>query len=134
MAQVEIGTVDVFVIAPRSAGWRVLALQRGTDTRCPGAGSLCTATSNPERSRRTRRSAKCARSPGWSSRLYNACVQPFYLHKTHTLQLAIVFAAFVDEPDAVVIGVEHQRAEWLSVEDALLRSTFPGASVAADDR
>ena len=25
-------------------------------------------------------------------------VQPFYLHKTHTLQLAIVFAAFVDEP------------------------------------
>jgi 8-oxo-dGTP pyrophosphatase MutT (NUDIX family) len=58
-------------------------------------------------------------------RLYNACVQPFYLHKTHTLQLAIVFAAFVDEPGAVVIGVEHQRAEWLSVEDALLRFNFP---------
>jgi len=60
------------------------------------------------------------------ARLYNVRVQPFYLHKTHTVQLAIVFAAFVTEPADVTIGVEHQRAEWLSVEEALTRYAFPG--------
>jgi 8-oxo-dGTP pyrophosphatase MutT (NUDIX family) len=59
-------------------------------------------------------------------RLYNVRVQPFYLHKTHTLQLAIVFAAFVAEPATVAIADEHQRAEWLSVDDALTRFAFPG--------
>jgi 8-oxo-dGTP pyrophosphatase MutT (NUDIX family) len=59
-------------------------------------------------------------------RLYNVRVQPFYLHKTHTLQLAIVFAAFVSEPANVTIADEHQRAEWLSVDDALTRFAFPG--------
>jgi hypothetical protein len=58
-------------------------------------------------------------------RLYNIRVQPFYLHKTHTLQLAVVFAAFVAEPAITATGPEHQRAEWLSVESALARFNFP---------
>ena len=37
MAEVRVGTVDVLVIRPLIGGWRVLALQRGADTRCPGA-------------------------------------------------------------------------------------------------
>ena len=37
MTQIEVGTVDVFVIEPRTHGWRVLALQRVLGTRCPGA-------------------------------------------------------------------------------------------------
>ena len=35
--RIEVGTVDVFVIRPLASGWRVLALQRGNDTRCPSA-------------------------------------------------------------------------------------------------
>ena len=58
-------------------------------------------------------------------RLYNVRVQPFYLHKTRTLQLAIVFAAFVDQSTVVTVGTEHQRAEWLTVDDALVRFSFP---------
>jgi 8-oxo-dGTP pyrophosphatase MutT (NUDIX family) len=58
-------------------------------------------------------------------RLYIVRVQPFYLHKTRTVQLAIVFAAFVTEPGKVTIAEEHQRAEWLSVDDALERFAFP---------
>jgi len=126
MAQIEIGTVDVFVIAPRSAGWRVLALQRGTDTRCPGAWEPVHGHIEPGEEPEDAAIREVREESGLVvDRLYNACVQPFYLHKTHTLQLAIVFAAFVDEPGAVVIGPEHQRAEWLSVEDALLRFNFP---------
>ena len=41
------------------------------------------------------------------------------------MQLAVVFAAFVAEPADVTTGPEHQRAEWLSVDDALARFSFP---------
>ncbi len=126
MAQIEIGTVDVFVIAPRSAGWRVLALQRGTNTRCSGAWEPVHGHIEPGEEPEDAAIREVREESGLVvDRLYNACVQPFYLHKTHTLQLAIVFAAFVDEPGTVTIGPEHQRAEWLSVEDALLRFNFP---------
>jgi type II secretory ATPase GspE/PulE/Tfp pilus assembly ATPase PilB-like protein/8-oxo-dGTP pyrophosphatase MutT (NUDIX family) len=126
MATIEIGTVDVFVISPRSAGWRVLALQRATDTRCPGAWEPVHGHVEPGEEPEDAAIREVREESGLGvDRLYNACVQPFYIHKTHTLQLAIVFAAFVDEPGAIVTGVEHQRAEWLSVEDALLRFNFP---------
>jgi type II secretory ATPase GspE/PulE/Tfp pilus assembly ATPase PilB-like protein/8-oxo-dGTP pyrophosphatase MutT (NUDIX family) len=126
MAQIEIGTVDVFVISPRSAGWRVLALQRVLATRCPGAWEPVHGHIEPGEEPEEAAIREVREETGLVvDRLYNACVQPFYLHKTHTLQLAIVFAAFVDDPATVVTGAEHQRAEWLSVEDALARFNFP---------
>ena len=42
------------------------------------------------------------------------------------LAFAVVFAAFVAEPANVVIGTEHVRAEWLTVDEALVRYGFPG--------
>jgi type II secretory ATPase GspE/PulE/Tfp pilus assembly ATPase PilB-like protein/8-oxo-dGTP pyrophosphatase MutT (NUDIX family) len=126
MAEIEIGTVDVFVISPRSAGWRVLALQRVLATRCPGAWEPVHGHIEPGEEPEEAAIREVREETGLVvDRLYNACVQPFYLHKTHTLQLAIVFAAFVDDPATVVTGAEHQRAEWLSVEDALARFNFP---------
>jgi type II secretory ATPase GspE/PulE/Tfp pilus assembly ATPase PilB-like protein/8-oxo-dGTP pyrophosphatase MutT (NUDIX family) len=126
MAQVQVGTVDVFVIRPLATGWRVLALQRATNTRCPSAWEPVhghvEAGEEPEDAavREVREEAGLG-----VERLYNVRVQPFYLHRIHTVQLAIVFAAFVAEGGDVVIGAEHQRAEWLSVEDALTRFAFP---------
>jgi type II secretory ATPase GspE/PulE/Tfp pilus assembly ATPase PilB-like protein/8-oxo-dGTP pyrophosphatase MutT (NUDIX family) len=126
MAQIQVGTVDVFVIRPLESGWKVLALQRGTNTRCPSAWEPVhghvEAGEEPEDAavREVREEAGLD-----VERLYNVRVQPFYLHKLHTVQLAIVFAAFVAEPAEVTIGVEHQRAEWLSVDEALTRFAFP---------
>ena len=57
--------------------------------------------------------------------LFNVRVVPFYLHKTKTLQLSLVFAAFVAEPGTVVTGPEHQDSAWLSVDDAIARFGFP---------
>jgi type II secretory ATPase GspE/PulE/Tfp pilus assembly ATPase PilB-like protein/8-oxo-dGTP pyrophosphatase MutT (NUDIX family) len=126
MAHIEVGTVDVLVIRPLPDGWRVLALQRGTGTRCPGSWETVhghiEAGEQPEEAavREVKEEAGLA-----VERLYNVRVQPFYLHKTHTLQLAIVFAAFVGEPADVTTASEHQRAEWLVVSDALERFSFP---------
>ena len=111
MTQIEVGTVDVFVIRPLASGWRVLALQRATGHALPvrvGDGA------RPHRAGRgaggRRACARCAKRPGSAVERCTTCaVQPFYLHKMHIVQLAIVFAAFVDEPADVRIGDEHGR-------------------------
>ena len=126
MADVRVGTVDVFVIRPLTGGWRVLALQRGNGTRCPGAWETVhghiEAGEEPEDAaqREVREETGLA-----VTRLYNVRVQPFYLHKQHIVHLAIVFAAFVAEPASAATGSEHQAAEWLSVDEALARFNFP---------
>ena len=99
MAQVQVGTVDVFVIRPLAAGWRVLALQRALGTRCPAAWETVHGHIEPGEEPEDAAVREVREETGLEAeRLYNVRVQPFYLHKTHTVQLAIVFAAFVVEP------------------------------------
>src|SRR4051812_6313797 len=105
MTHVEVGTVDVFVIRPLATGWRVLALQRGTGTRCPLAWEPVHGHIEPGEEPADAALREVREESGLEvERLYNVRVQPFYLHKLRTVQLAIVFAAFVSEPADVVIG------------------------------
>ena len=126
MAELKIGTVDVYVIRPRADGWRVLALQRASaGTRCPNAwetvhGRLESGEEPPDGALRELREETGL----VAERLYSVTVQPFYLHPMHVVQLAVVFAAFVGDGE-VVLGPEHQRSEWLSVEEALDRFIWP---------
>ncbi len=120
------GVVDVYVIRPLPDGWKILVAQRSLDTRCPGAWE--TIHGRIEEGERPEQAAvrEVREETGLSiSRLYNVTVQPFYLHMFSSVQLAIVFAAFVDEPGDVTLGVEHQRCEWLSHDDASLRFVWP---------
>ena len=126
VSQLSIGTIDVYVIRPLAGGWRVLVLQRALDTRCPTAWE--TVHGHIEEGEEPEDAAlrEVREEAGLDvSRLYNVTVQPFYLHRSHTVQLAVVFAAFVDEPATIALGSEHQRAEWLSVDDALERFQWP---------
>jgi 8-oxo-dGTP pyrophosphatase MutT (NUDIX family) len=66
-------------------------------------------------------------------RLYNVTVQPFYLHRLATVELAVVFAAFVDRSEAVSLGEEHMRHEWLAPEEALERFVWPRERAALRD-
>ena len=63
------------------------------------------------------------------ARLYSITVNPFYIHATGAVQLAVVFAVFVDT-DAVTLGVEHDTYEWLSPTAAHRRFTWPRESEA----
>jgi 8-oxo-dGTP pyrophosphatase MutT (NUDIX family) len=126
MTTVTPGVVDVYVIRPRSEGWRVLVLQRGRDTRCPGAWEAVHGRLEPGERPEQGAVREVREETGLEvARLYNVTVQPFYLHVTGTVQLAIVFAAFVDEPADVRLGPEHVRCEWLSIEDAADRFVWP---------
>lgn len=126
MAQVQVGTVDVLVIRARPDGWRVLALQRGLGTRCPGSWETVHGHIDPGEEPEDAAVREVREETGLVvDRLYNVRVQPFYLHKQHIVQLAVVFAAFVGETGPVETGPEHQAAEWLTVDDALVRFSFP---------
>jgi dihydroneopterin triphosphate diphosphatase len=127
VTEVRAGVVDVYVVRPYRAEWLVLALRRGEGTRCTGAwetvhGRL-EAGERPEEAavREVREETGLA-----VDRLYNVTVQPFYLHSFGTVQLAVVFCAFVREPAAEpTLGPEHDRFEWLGVADAAARFHWP---------
>src|SRR5688500_2555865 len=126
MTQIKPGVVDVFVIRPLAPEWKILVLQRAADTRCPGAWETIHGRIEPgERPEHAALREVREESGLDAERLYSITVHPFYLHAQQTVQLAIVFAAFVAEPVAVTTGSEHRAYEWLSVEDAIRRFVWP---------
>lgn len=62
------------------------------------------------------------------SALYDVTVSSFFLHATQTIQMAIVFAAFVESDSEILLSDEHQRFEWLSLDEACDRFTWPRAA------
>jgi type II secretory ATPase GspE/PulE/Tfp pilus assembly ATPase PilB-like protein/8-oxo-dGTP pyrophosphatase MutT (NUDIX family) len=134
MATVTVGTIDVFLVAREHDEWRVLTLQRSLTTRCPGAWETVhghiEAGEEPEDAalREVREETGLA-----VQRLYNVTVQPFYLHHLHTVELAVVFAAFVDSAAPVVLGEEHSRYEWLDAVTAAGRFFWPRERSALQD-
>ena len=120
------GVVDIYVVRPLPDGWKVLAVQRSEHTRCPGAWETVHGRLDAHERPEDGAVREVREETGLEvSRLYNVTVQPFYLHMFGAVQLAIVFAAFVDEPADVRLGEEHQRYEWLSPHDASSRFIWP---------
>jgi type II secretory ATPase GspE/PulE/Tfp pilus assembly ATPase PilB-like protein/8-oxo-dGTP pyrophosphatase MutT (NUDIX family) len=120
------GVVDVYVIRPLPDGWKVLAVRRAMDTRCPGAWETVHGRIEDNERPETAAKREVQEEVGLEiARLYNVTVQPFYLHMMETIQLAVVFAAFVAEPAEVTLGEEHQEFEWLSVDEASQRFVWP---------
>ena len=126
MATIDVGTIDVYVISPGSDGWRVLTLQRSLTTRCPTAWETVHGRIEPGEEPEQAAVREVREETGLGvERLYNVSVQPFYLHKTHTVELAVCFAAFVVPGAPVVLGEEHSRHEWLTPDAALERFVWP---------
>ncbi|MEO7220600.1 MAG: ATPase, T2SS/T4P/T4SS family [Gemmatimonadaceae bacterium] len=126
MTGMRAGVVDVYLIRPLAGGWKVLAVQRAIDTRCPNAWETVHGRLNDDERPEDGAMREVTEETGLTiSRLYNVTVQPFYLHMFQTVQLAIVFAAFVDEPATVTLGDEHQHYEWLAMDEAAERFVWP---------
>ncbi len=131
VTEIAVGTVDAYVIRPLPAGWRVLVLQRATDTRCPGAWETVHGRLEPDERPEDGALREVREETGLEARrLYVIAVQPYYLTATATVQLAVVFAVFVTEPAEVTLGAEHQRFEWLDIDAALARFAWPRERVA----
>ena len=132
MTEVRVGVVDVCVVRIVGRAWKVLALRRAHGTRSPGSWELV--HGHIERNELPAAAARreLREETGLAMRkLYSITVNPFYLLKSDTVQVGLVFAAIV-ESDRVALGAEHDRCEWLSVAAARKRLTWPrdGESVA----
>jgi type II secretory ATPase GspE/PulE/Tfp pilus assembly ATPase PilB-like protein/8-oxo-dGTP pyrophosphatase MutT (NUDIX family) len=126
MTQIEVGTVDVIVIRALTSGWQVLALQRAPGSRCPYAWELVHGHMDGGEEPVDAALRELREETGLdAAKLYIVRALPFYVHKTNTVQMAIVFAAFVDEPADLRISDEHVAFEWLTVDEALARYGFP---------
>lgn len=126
MASINVGTVDVYLIAARTDGWRILTLQRAKNTRCPSSWETVHGHIEPGEEPEQAAEREVREETGLNiERLYNVTVQPFYLHHTHSVELAVVFAAFVPPAAEVKLGPEHSRSEWLPPERALERFVWP---------
>jgi 8-oxo-dGTP pyrophosphatase MutT (NUDIX family) len=134
MTQVVPGVVEVYVIRQDAGDWRALVLQRAADSKRPGSWE--TVYGKIDAGERPEQAAlrELREETGLEVKsLYNVTVSAFFLHASQTIQLAIVFAAFVDDSSEVNLSEEHQRFDWLPVDEACNRFTWPRAAQALRD-
>jgi len=134
MTKIVPGVVEVYVIRPNAGDWRVLVLQRGADTKRPSSWETVygkiDARERPEKAAVRELREETGLEP---DALFNLTVFSFFLHASQTIQMAIAFVAFVPEESTVILGEEHQRFEWLSMDDACERFTWPRSAQAIRD-
>ncbi|MFI5232739.1 MAG: NUDIX domain-containing protein [Gemmatimonadales bacterium] len=125
MTRLRAGVVDVCVLRRSGKAWKVLLLRRAASTRTAGSWEIVHG-----RIERGEKPAAAARrelleETGFAAEtLYSVAVNPFYLLKSDTVQLAIVFAAEVRR-SRVTLGEEHDNAKWVSVAVAARALTWP---------
>jgi type II secretory ATPase GspE/PulE/Tfp pilus assembly ATPase PilB-like protein/8-oxo-dGTP pyrophosphatase MutT (NUDIX family) len=134
MTKTTPGVVEVFVIRHRGGDWRVLALQRAADGKRPESWETVYGKVEPRERPESAARRELEEETGLvPSALYNVTVSSFYLHTSNTVQMCITFAAFVPEDADVIISDEHQRYEWLSLDEACKRFTWPREAHALRD-
>jgi 8-oxo-dGTP pyrophosphatase MutT (NUDIX family) len=125
LTTIQVGVVDVFVCRHGAAGLSVLVMRRAPGTRCTGAWEVVHGRLEPGERPEDAAVREVREEAGYRvERLYNLTCQPFYLHRLSTVQVAVVFVAFVNG-DEVRLGPEHDRAEWLSPDEAMGRLSWP---------
>ena len=133
MTDLLVGVVDVFVVRHDGQGLRVLVLRRAEGTRCTGAWEIVHGRLDPGERPEEAAVREVREETGLSiERLYNLTCQPFYLHRLSTVQMAVVFVAFVGQGE-VALGPEHDQAEWMTPDEASALLSWPRSVSALRD-
>jgi type II secretory ATPase GspE/PulE/Tfp pilus assembly ATPase PilB-like protein/8-oxo-dGTP pyrophosphatase MutT (NUDIX family) len=134
MTKIIPGVIELFVIRHNEGDWRVLTLQRAADGKRPGSWETVygkiDAREKPEKAAVRELREETGLEP---ESLYNVTVSSFYLHATNTIEMCLTFAAFVAADADVILSEEHQKFEWLSLDVACERFTWPREAHALRD-
>ena len=134
VTKIKPGVIELFVIKHNGGDWRVLTLQRAMDGKRPGSWETVygkiDAGEKPEKAAQRELREETGMEV---EALYNVTVSSFYLHASKSIQMCMTFAAFISEDAQVVLSEEHQKFEWLSIEDACDRFTWPREAHALRD-
>jgi 8-oxo-dGTP pyrophosphatase MutT (NUDIX family) len=126
MTEVQVRTVDVYVVRPATAGLKVLVMRRAHGVRCTGAWEVVHGSIEPgEKPEQAARREVVEETGLPVERLYNVTCLPFYLDKLGVVNMAVVFAAFVAAEGEVRLGEEHDASEWLPATQAAERIAWP---------
>src|SRR3954466_1266378 len=126
MTKISPGVVEVFAIRHNGGDWRVLLLQRAPDGKRPGSWETVYGKIDPREKPELAAARELLEETGVRPRaLYNVTVTSFYLHTSQTIQMCMTFAAFVSDDAEIILSEEHQRFEWVSVDEACSRFTWP---------
>ena len=134
MTKIKPGVIELFVIKHNAGDWRVLVLQRAADGKRPNSWETVygkiDSREKPEKAAMRELREETGLKP---ESLYNVTVSSFYLHASNTIQMCLTFAAFVGADADVELSEEHQRFEWLTLERACERFTWPREAHALRD-
>jgi 8-oxo-dGTP pyrophosphatase MutT (NUDIX family) len=135
MTSIRTSLVDVYVLRGEAEGLDCLVLRRASGGRCPGSWETVHGhieAGEPPASAAVR---ELEEETGLAPlRLYNLSrVELFYQHRIDEVALVPVFAAFVAAVDAVRLGSEHDRFEWLPIAEAQVRLVWPRERRALED-
>lgn len=125
--------VDVFVVRRAGAGWEALVMRRASG-RSPGSWEAVhghvEAGERPDEAAWREVIEETGITP---ARLYSLSrVESFYLHRLGRVAVVPAFAAVVDD-GAVRLSHEHDAWEWLPLEAARARFSWPRCRRALDD-
>lgn len=125
MTRIVPGVVDVVVLRRVGRSWRVLVMERAPGARSTGAweivhGSIERGETPVEAARRELREETGLVADA----LYSITVNPFYLPRADTVQLAVAFAAVVASAEFSP-GPEHSRGKWETFAAARKRLAWP---------
>lgn len=134
MAEARIATVDAYILRRVRDAWETLLLRRAAGTRCTGAWEAVHGRIEAGESPEDAAVRELHEETGFVvERLYNVAVQPFYLHDSGIVTLAVAFAAVVAGDREPVLGEEHEEAMWLPLAAAGPRLAWPRSRAALAD-
>jgi dATP pyrophosphohydrolase len=129
-----VSLVDVLVLRPGAQGFDCLVLCRSGIGRSPGSWEMVHGHADPDESPTDAALRELREETGFTPlRLYNLSrVESFYLHKSDSVTLVAMFAAFVDH-SAVCLSEEHDDFAWLPVDEARWKFSWPREVRCLDD-
>ena len=117
------------------AALELLTLRRAPGVRSAGSWETVHGTIEPGETPVAAARRELAEETGLApERLYNLSrVESFYLHKLDRVVQGPGFVAFVAPDQEARLGDEHDRSEWLPVEEAKARFAWPRERRAVGD-